>query len=106
MRSFYFFRNVLAWVVLVQFVDLKTSLFLAIAAVTFAINYVGHSRFIGVGYSLSSGAYHGKLSGNSVELNLRGTYFVASLSVAHSLKRPQILEDHERPLYFRVEVFY
>jgi len=46
------------------------------------------------------------LSGNAVELNLRGTYFAASLSAAHSLKRPQILEDRERPIYFRVEVFY
>jgi len=53
-----------------------------------------------------NGDYHGKLSGNAIELNLRGAYFTASLSAAHSLKRPQVLEDRERPLYFRVEVFY
>jgi len=53
-----------------------------------------------------NGDYHGKLSGNAIEVNLRGTYFAASLSAAHSLKRPQVLEDREHPLYFRIEVFY
>jgi len=53
-----------------------------------------------------NGNYHGRLSDNAIELNLRGTHFAASLSTAHSLKRPQILEDRERPLYFHVEVFY
>jgi len=54
----------------------------------------------------TNGNYHGKLSGNAIELNLRGTYFTAFLSAAHSLKRPQVLEEHERPIYFRVEMFY
>jgi len=53
-----------------------------------------------------NGNYHGTLSGNALELNLRGAHFVASISAAHSLKRPSVLEEHERPIYFRVEVFY
>jgi len=46
--------------------------------------------------------YHGRLSGNAVELNLHGAHFAAFLSAGHSLKRPQALQERERPLYFRV----
>ncbi|MEC6741864.1 MAG: ShlB/FhaC/HecB family hemolysin secretion/activation protein [Pseudomonas qingdaonensis] len=49
---------------------------------------------------------HGRLSGNAVELNLRGQYFAASVSFARSLQRPDSLERREHPIYVRMDAFF
>lgn len=49
---------------------------------------------------------HGRLSGNAVELNLRGQYFAASVSFARSLQRPDSIEHREHPIYLRMDAFF
>jgi hemolysin activation/secretion protein len=46
------------------------------------------------------------MSGNALELNLRGQYFAASVTFAHSLERPDLIERREHPTYFRVDAFF
>jgi hemolysin activation/secretion protein len=48
----------------------------------------------------------GRMSGNALELNLRGQYFAASVTFAHSLERPDLIERREHPTYFRVDAFF
>ncbi|WAJ38368.1 ShlB/FhaC/HecB family hemolysin secretion/activation protein [Pseudomonas sp. GOM7] len=48
----------------------------------------------------------GRMSGNAVEFALRGQHLAASLSFAHSLERPDAIEHGERPVYFRLDLFF
>ncbi|WP_095109569.1 ShlB/FhaC/HecB family hemolysin secretion/activation protein [Pseudomonas sp. Irchel 3E20] len=49
---------------------------------------------------------HGRMSGNALEFNARGKYLATSVSFARSLERPGIIEKRERPVYFRVDLFF
>lgn len=49
---------------------------------------------------------HGRMSGTALEFSLRGQYFAASVTFAHSLERPDIIDDRERPIYFRFDAFF
>jgi hemolysin activation/secretion protein len=49
---------------------------------------------------------HGRLSGHSLELSARGEHVATSLSFARSLDRPGVLTERERPVYFRVDLFF
>lgn len=67
---------------------------------------------IGLGYDLGvirndryNGDYHGRASSHSFELFARGEHVAASVSFAHSLERPDVLPDKERPVYFRLDFF-
>lgn len=59
---------------------------------------------------ISGGRYNpeqrGRLSGNAIELSARGQHLAASMTWARSLERPDAIEDKERPLYFRVDLFF
>ena len=48
----------------------------------------------------------GRMSGNAVEFALRGQHLAASLSFAHSLERSDAIEHGERPVYFRLDLFF
>lgn len=48
----------------------------------------------------------GRMSGNAVEFALRGQHLAASVSFAHSLERPDAIEHGERPVYFRLDLFF
>jgi hemolysin activation/secretion protein len=48
----------------------------------------------------------GRMSGHGLELSARGRYSSASVTLAHSLERPGIVERVEHPIYFRVDIFY
>lgn len=48
----------------------------------------------------------GRMSGNAFEFSLSGTHLAASASFARSLERPDIIEDRERPIYFRLDAFF
>ncbi|WP_271409610.1 ShlB/FhaC/HecB family hemolysin secretion/activation protein [Pseudomonas sp. Q1-7] len=48
----------------------------------------------------------GRMSGNALELNLRGQYLAASVTFARSLERPDLIEQRESPVYFRVDAFF
>ncbi|WP_420220318.1 ShlB/FhaC/HecB family hemolysin secretion/activation protein [Metapseudomonas resinovorans] len=49
---------------------------------------------------------HGRMSGDAIELNLRGQYLAASVTFARSLERPDLIEHRESPIYFRVDAFF
>lgn len=48
----------------------------------------------------------GRVSGNALEFNARGKNLATSVSFARSLERPGIIEKRERPVYFRVDLFF
>lgn len=67
---------------------------------------------IGLGYDLGvirddrhNGDAHGRASSHSFELFARGEHIAASVTFAHSLERPDLLPDKERPVYFRLDIF-
>ncbi|WP_235813688.1 ShlB/FhaC/HecB family hemolysin secretion/activation protein, partial [Pseudomonas ficuserectae] len=51
-----------------------------------------------------NGNQHGRLSSNSFELFTRGQHVAASVTFAHSLERPDVIE-REAPIYFRMDFF-
>ncbi|RMR78617.1 Hemolysin activator protein [Pseudomonas coronafaciens pv. striafaciens] len=51
-----------------------------------------------------NGQNHGRLSSNSLELFTRGQHVAASVTFAHSLERPDVIE-REAPIYFRMDFF-
>ncbi|MCQ9424354.1 ShlB/FhaC/HecB family hemolysin secretion/activation protein [Pseudomonas sp. LJDD11] len=51
-----------------------------------------------------NGAQHGRLSGHSFELFARGRNVATSVTFAHSLERPSVIE-RESPVYFRIDFF-
>jgi hemolysin activation/secretion protein len=55
--------------------------------------------------SHNSGA-SGRLSGHALELSARGENLAASVTFAHSLERPAAFTEGERPVYFRLDVFF
>jgi hemolysin activation/secretion protein len=48
----------------------------------------------------------GRMSGNAIELNLRGEHLAASVTFARSLERPDLIEHRESPIYFRVDAYF
>ncbi|MDU4250648.1 ShlB/FhaC/HecB family hemolysin secretion/activation protein [Pseudomonas sp.] len=69
----------------------------------------------GVAYAYDFGAIEhgrynpglsGRMSGHGVEFSARGQYAAASVTLARSLERPDIIERREHPVYFRVDLFF
>lgn len=69
----------------------------------------------GLTYAYDVGVIHGgrynpdlrgRLSGHGVELSARGQHLAASVTFAHSLERPDVITERERPVYFRVDLFF
>ncbi|AGI26885.1 putative hemolysin activation/secretion protein [Pseudomonas sp. ATCC 13867] len=48
----------------------------------------------------------GRMSGHGLEFSARGQYAAASVTLARSLERPDIIERREHPVYFRVDLFF
>lgn len=51
-----------------------------------------------------NGEEHGRLSSHSLELFARGQHAAASVTFAHSLERPDVIE-RETPIYFSLDLF-
>ncbi|HDY99319.1 MAG TPA: ShlB/FhaC/HecB family hemolysin secretion/activation protein [Pseudomonas sabulinigri] len=49
---------------------------------------------------------HGRLAGNALELSARGPHIAASLTLAQSLSRPDVIDRAEHPVYFRFDLFF
>lgn len=69
----------------------------------------------GVAYAYDVGAIEhgqynpglsGRMSGHGVEFSARGQYAAASVTLARSLERPDLIERREHPVYFRVDLFF
>lgn len=48
----------------------------------------------------------GRLASHAFELSARGQHLAASITAAHTLSRPNAIERKERPVYFRIDVFF
>ncbi len=48
----------------------------------------------------------GRLASHAFELSARGQHLAASVTAAHTLSRPNAIEHKERPIYFRIDVFF
>lgn len=48
----------------------------------------------------------GRMSGNAVEFSARGEHLAAAVTFAHSLERPDVITERERPVHFRVDLFF
>ena len=48
----------------------------------------------------------GRLASHAFELSARGQHLAASVTAAHTLSRPDAIERKERPIYFRIDVFF
>lgn len=67
---------------------------------------------VGLGYDLGvisndryNGDNHGRASSHSLELFARGQHVGASVTFAHTLERPGVLTEKERPVFFRLDLF-
>ncbi|MEO4049318.1 ShlB/FhaC/HecB family hemolysin secretion/activation protein [Pseudomonas sp. CAU 1711] len=69
----------------------------------------------GVAFAYDLGVIHGerynpelrgRMSGNAFEFSARGQHLAASLTLARSLERPDVIERREHPLYFRIDLFF
>ncbi|WP_194792077.1 ShlB/FhaC/HecB family hemolysin secretion/activation protein [Pseudomonas sp. UFMG81] len=67
---------------------------------------------LGLGYDLGvidndryNGQYHGRASSHALELFARGEHVGASVTFAHTLERPDVLTEKERPVFFRLDLF-
>lgn len=48
--------------------------------------------------------YSGRMSSNAFEMSLSGQYLIASVTLARSLRAPNIIERKEHPIYFRLDM--
>ncbi|UCJ19122.1 ShlB/FhaC/HecB family hemolysin secretion/activation protein [Pseudomonas sp. MM211] len=53
-----------------------------------------------------NGLASGRMSGNAVEFSARGEHLAAAVTFAHSLERPDVITERERPVHFRVDFFF
>lgn len=49
---------------------------------------------------------HGRLSGHGLELSARGEHVATSVTFARSLERPDVINEREHPVYFRIDLFF
>lgn len=48
---------------------------------------------------------HGRVSSDSLEFFVKGQNLAASVTLAHSLERPDVITEREAPIYFRMDFF-
>ncbi|QEM83918.2 ShlB/FhaC/HecB family hemolysin secretion/activation protein [Halomonas binhaiensis] len=73
---------------------------------------VFHSMELSLGYDMGvihhgdhNPELHGRMTGYAVGLGLQGEHLAVDVSTAHSLERPEFIEDDETPVYFNVTAF-
>ncbi|QEM83265.2 ShlB/FhaC/HecB family hemolysin secretion/activation protein [Halomonas binhaiensis] len=73
---------------------------------------VFHSMELSLGYDMGvihhsdySFGVNGRMTGYAVGLGLQGEHLAVDVSAAHSLERPEFIEDDETPVYFNVTAF-
>ena len=93
-----YWRNQLRWTRPVTWAPLQPFVQQYGAALAYDLGVISHD-------SHNSGA-SGRLSGHALELSARGEHLAASVTFAHSLERPDAFTEGERPVYFRVDLFF
>jgi hemolysin activation/secretion protein len=93
-----YWRNQLRWTRPVTWAPLQPFVQQYGAALAYDLGVISHDDH-------NSGA-SGRLSGHALELSARGEHLAASVTFAHSLERPAAFTEGERPVYFRLDVFF
>lgn len=96
--SGYYWRNQLGWRRAVSWQPLRPWLQEYGLAYAYDFGAISHGRY--------NPEVHGRMSGRGLEFSGRGRYLAASLTLARSLQRPDMIERREHPLYFRVDLFF
>ncbi|WP_093475130.1 ShlB/FhaC/HecB family hemolysin secretion/activation protein [Halopseudomonas yangmingensis] len=72
-----------------------------------------HELGIALGYDIGAisgtrynASQHGRMSGNALEFSARGRHAAASVTLARSLSRPDVIDRGESPVYFRFDLFF
>ncbi|TFF42011.1 ShlB/FhaC/HecB family hemolysin secretion/activation protein [Pseudomonas sp. RIT623] len=95
--SGYYWRNDLRWSRQVGWDWLRPVLAEYGLGLGYDVGAISHDRY--------SGAQHGRVSSDSLELFARGRNLSASVTFAHSLERPDGLLEREAPVYLRLDLF-
>ncbi|SHN03347.1 ShlB/FhaC/HecB family hemolysin secretion/activation protein [Phytopseudomonas punonensis] len=93
-----YWRNQLRWTRPVTWAPLQPFVQQYGAALAYDVGVISHDDH-------NNGA-SGRLSGHALELSARGEHLAASVTFAHSLERPAAFTEGERPVYFRLDVFF
>ncbi|WP_371231667.1 ShlB/FhaC/HecB family hemolysin secretion/activation protein [Pseudomonas sp. QE6] len=96
--SGYYWRNQLRWRRAVTWAPLLPWLQEYGVAYAYDVGAIEHGRY--------NPELSGRMSGHGVEFSARGQYAAASVTLAHSLERPDIVERREHPVYFRLNLFF
>ncbi|WP_343575841.1 ShlB/FhaC/HecB family hemolysin secretion/activation protein [Pseudomonas sp.] len=96
--SGYYWRNQLRWRRAVTWEPLLPWLQEYGVAYAYDFGAIEHGRY--------NPELSGRMSGHGVEFSARGQYAAASVTLARSLERPDIVERREHPVYFRVDLFF
>ena len=93
-----YWRNQLRWTRPVTWAPLQPFVQQYGAALAYDVGVISHDQH-------NPGA-SGRLSGHALELSARGEHLAASVTFAHSLERPDVITERERPVYFRLDLFF
>lgn len=93
-----YWRNQLRWTRPVTLPALQPFVQQYGAALAYDLGVISHDRH-------NPGA-SGRMSGHALELSARGQHLATSVTFAHSLERPAAINDRERPVYFRLDIFF
>lgn len=96
--SGYYWRNQLRWRRAVTWEPLLPWVQEYGVAYAYDVGAIEHGRY--------NPGLSGRMSGHGVEFSARGQYAAASVTLARSLERPDIIERREHPVYFRVDLFF
>ena len=93
-----YWRNQLRWNRPVTWAPLRPFIQQYGAALAYDVGVISHDSH--------NGGASGRMSGHALEFSARGEHLAAAVTFAHSLERPNALVDDERPVYFRLDVFF
>ncbi|WP_084303514.1 ShlB/FhaC/HecB family hemolysin secretion/activation protein [Phytopseudomonas flavescens] len=93
-----YWRNQLRWSRPVTWVPLQPFVQQYGVALAYDVGVISHDSH--------NGGASGRMSGHALELSARGEHLAASVTFAHSLERPDAFTEGERPVYFRLDVFF
>ncbi len=93
-----YWRNQLLWTQPVAAPLIQPQISQYGVSLAYDVGAIRHSRY--------NGGASGRLSGHALELSARGENLSVGVTLAHSLKRPSAISQSERPLHFRLEMFF
>ncbi|TBV08484.1 ShlB/FhaC/HecB family hemolysin secretion/activation protein [Phytopseudomonas dryadis] len=93
-----YWRNQVRWTRPVTWAALQPWVQQYSATLAYDVGVISHDRY--------SAGQSGRMSGHALELGARGEHLAATVTFAHSLERPDAITERERPVHFRLDVFF